>query len=70
MKIPRTLAVFFCAAGAALTLTIIKALVVSGLDRLPPVKLLIFTASAFGLIAALLDGRCSEASGTLSRWQT
>jgi hypothetical protein len=55
MKIPRTLAVFFCAAGTALALAIIKALVVSGLDRLPPVKVLIFAASAFGLIAALLD---------------
>jgi hypothetical protein len=55
MKIPRVLAVFFCAAVAALALAIIKALVVSGLDTLPPVKVLVFAASAFGLIAALLD---------------
>ena len=55
MKIPRSLAVFFCAAAAALALAIIKALVVSGLDTLPPVKVLAFAASTFGLVAALLD---------------
>ena len=55
MKIPRILAVFFCAAGAVLALAIIKALVVSGLDTLPPVKVLVFAASTIGLIAALLD---------------
>lgn len=55
MKIPRTLAVFICAAGAALALAITKALLVSGLDKLPPAKLLVFAASTFGLIVALLD---------------
>ena len=55
MKIPRILAVFFCAAGAVLALAIFKALVVSGLDTLPPVKVLVFAASTFGLIAAMLD---------------
>jgi uncharacterized protein DUF1963 len=55
MKIPRTLAVFFCAAGAALALAIINALVVSGLDRFPPPEVLSLAASAFGLIAALLN---------------
>jgi hypothetical protein len=55
MKIPRILAVFFCAAGAVLALAFIKALVVSGLDTLPPVKVVLFAASTFGLIAALLD---------------
>jgi hypothetical protein len=55
MKIPRILAVFFCAAAAALALAIIKALVVSGLDTLPRVKVLAFAASTFGLVAALLD---------------
>jgi hypothetical protein len=55
MKIPRILAVFICAAGAVLALAIIKALVVSGLDTLPPGKVLVFAASTFGLIAALLD---------------
>ena len=42
MKIPRILAVFFCAAGAVLALAFIKALVVSRLDTLPPVKVLLF----------------------------
>ncbi len=55
MKIPRILAVFFCAAAAVLALAIIKALAVSGLDKLAPVKVLVFAASTFGLIAALLD---------------
>jgi hypothetical protein len=49
------LAVFFCAAAASLALALIKALVVSGLDRLPPIKVLVFAASTFGLVAALLD---------------
>ena len=55
MRIPRTLAVFLCAAGAALVLAVGKALVVSGLDKLPPVKILIFAVSSFGLVAAMLD---------------
>lgn len=55
MKIPRILAVFFGAAGVVLALAIIKALVVSGLDTLPPIRVLVFAASTFGLIAALLD---------------
>jgi hypothetical protein len=55
MKIPRTLAVFLCAAGAVLALAVIKALVLSGLGTLPPVKVLVFAASTFGLIAALVD---------------
>jgi Domain of unknown function (DUF1963) len=55
MKLPRILTVFLCAAGAVLTLAVTKALVVSGLDTLPPVKVLVFAASTFGLIAALLD---------------
>ena len=53
MKFPRTLVVFFCAAGAILTIAILKALLISGLDRLPPVKVLIFASTTFGLIAAL-----------------
>ena len=55
MKIPRTLAVFLCSAGAVLALAIIKAFVVSGRNTLPPVKVLVFAGSAFGLVAALLD---------------
>src|SRR6185369_8968435 len=55
MKIPRTVAVFLCAAGAALALAILKAVVISGLGTLPPVKVLVFAASTFGLVAALLD---------------
>ena len=55
MGIPRILGVFLCAAGAALVLAIGKALVVRGLDTLPPVKVLVFAATTFGLIAALLD---------------
>ncbi|HUS08526.1 MAG TPA: DUF1963 domain-containing protein [Bryobacteraceae bacterium] len=55
MSIPRSLAVFLCAAGAALVLAIGKASVVSGVNTLPPVKALVFAASTFGLIAALLD---------------
>jgi hypothetical protein len=51
----RTLAVFLCAATAALSLAIIKALVVSGLNTLPPLRVLAFAASMFGLLAALLD---------------
>lgn len=55
MKIPRTLAVFLCAAGALLALAILKALAVTGLHTLPPVKVLVFAVSTFGLIAALID---------------
>lgn len=55
MKIPRALAVFLCSAGAILALAIIKALVVSGLDTLPPAKILVFGSVTFGLIAALVD---------------
>jgi hypothetical protein len=55
MKMQRTLTVFLCAAAGALTLAIVKALLVSGLDRLPPVKLMVYAASMFGLLAALVD---------------
>ena len=55
MKIPRILAVFLCAAVAILALAIIKALVVGGLNKLPPVSVMVFAASTFGLIAALID---------------
>src|SRR5688500_7499822 len=51
----RTLVVFLAAAGLALTVSIVKALVFSGLSTLPPVRLLIFAASMFGLLAAFLD---------------
>jgi len=43
-------------------------LVDSGLDRLRPVKVLIFAASAFGLIAALLDWALFRTGGTMCRW--
>jgi hypothetical protein len=55
MKIPRTLAVFLCAAVAIPALAIVKALVVGGLHTLPPVNVLVFAASTFGLVAALID---------------
>jgi len=55
VKIPRSLAVFLCAGGAILSLAIIKALVVSGLDTLPRANVLVFAASSFGLVAALID---------------
>src|SRR5687768_12525270 len=54
-EMQRTLTVFLCAAGGALAVAIIKALVVSGFDTLPPVKVLVFAASMFGLLATLLD---------------
>ncbi|MEO7648969.1 MAG: hypothetical protein ABIZ80_00745 [Bryobacteraceae bacterium] len=44
MKIARSLAVFLCAAGAALGLATIKALLVSGLGTLTPVKALVLAA--------------------------
>src|SRR5690349_12808939 len=55
MKVSRTFAVFLCASGAALALAIIKAVVVGGLGTLPPMRVLVFAASTFGVIAALLD---------------
>lgn len=55
MKIPRALAVFFCSAVAILSVALLKALVVSGLDKLPPVKARLFASSTFGLLAALID---------------
>jgi len=55
MKIPRALTVFVCSAGILVTLAILKALVVSGMDTLPPVRMLVFAGSMFGLVAALID---------------
>lgn len=55
MRVPRFLVVFFCAAVAISALGFAKALFISGLEKLPPLKVMIFAASNFGLIAALLD---------------
>jgi hypothetical protein len=55
MKPPRFLTVFFCAAIGILAVAVIKALIVSGLDVLPALKLLLFTSSMFGFVAAMLD---------------
>ena len=55
MRIPRSVAVFLCATVGILALAIIKALLVSGLHKLPPGKVLVFAASTFGSIAALID---------------
>ena len=51
----RSLAIFLCAAGAILALATLKALVISGLGTLPPVRVLVFASSTFAMIAALLD---------------
>ncbi|MBS1802233.1 MAG: DUF1963 domain-containing protein [Acidobacteria bacterium] len=55
MKIPRFVSVFLCGAAALLALALLKALLVSGLSALPPVKILIFASSALGLVAAMID---------------
>lgn len=55
MTIPRGIAVLVYTTGGVLALAIAKGVVVSGLDTLPPVKVLVFAASALGAIAALLD---------------
>lgn len=55
MKIPRSLTVFLCSAGALLALALVKALLVGGLETLPPAKILTFAASTFGLVAAGID---------------
>ena len=55
MKIPRFSAVFFCAAAAILVAAVTKAMLVSGLDKLPPAKMLVFAATMFGLVAAGID---------------
>lgn len=52
---PRFLTVFLCAAGGILLVAILKALLVSGLDRLPDRKVLVFASSTFGFVAALID---------------
>ena len=51
----RTLGVFLGAAGTLLLAAVLKALLVSGMATLPPVKLLVFATSTFGLVAALID---------------
>lgn len=55
MKMPRFLLVFLCGAGALLALSLLKASIISGLNTLPPAKILIFAASCFGLVAASID---------------
>lgn len=55
MKLPRILTVFFCAALGLFALAVLKALLISGLHTMPPVKVLVFAPSVFGLVAAMID---------------
>jgi len=55
MKILRTPIVFFCAAVSALTVAILKALVVGGLETMPPLRVMVFAACGFGIVAALIE---------------
>jgi hypothetical protein len=55
MKIPRLMAVFFCSAAALLIAAVMKAALVSGVDKMPPLKMLVFASSMFGLVVAGID---------------
>ena len=68
MKMPRTLAVFVCAAAGALAVAFAKAIIVSGLRSLPQLRVLVFAACEFGSVAAIVEWAFRDLfSGKLQR---
>lgn len=55
MKVLRTPVVFLCGALGALAISVLKAAIAGRLQTLPPWRVLVFAASGFGVVVALID---------------